>query len=179
MNIESSRVYKAIVWLGNSPGRQVEVVASNLEHAETQLKETYGAEAVISLWNEEDANAPRRSPDEDLYNPENLILSSAKDGWLLGYIGIPWPGPWPKQSGDLFVSDPEGWRAGIAWESQGSEIAAIAGPSKGRWGVYQVLFPIPVISEHDLIRNFHAVLPLLKAERGKVEQGSLRANSDA
>lgn len=155
------------------------VIASSLEHAEAQLKESYGAEAVISLWNEEAENAPRRSPDEDAYNQENPILASVKDGWLIGYIGMPWPGPWPKQSGDLFVSDPEGWQAGIAWESQGPEITAIAGPSKTRWGTYQVLFPIPVMSEHDLIRNFHAVLPLLKAERMKVEQGISRANSDA
>ncbi len=107
-------------------------------------------------------------PAQTTYNAENIIPSSLRDGWSLGYIGIPWPGPWPKRSGDLFVSDPEGWQAGIAWESHGPEIQAIAGPSEGRWGVFHVLFRIPVMSEHDLVRNFHEVLPLLKAEREKV-----------
>ena len=179
MNIDSQRVYKAIVWLGNSPGTRVEVLASSLDQAATQIREMYGAEAFVSLWNEEDADAPRGSSDEAAYSAENLIQLSEKDGWLLGYIGAPWPGPWPKQSGDLFVSDPDGWQAGIAWETQGPEIAEISGPSKSRWGVYQVRFPIPVMSEHDLIQNFHAVLPLLKAERRKVEQGSSRANGNS
>jgi len=108
-------------------------------------------------------------PRTSTYNEGNVIASSVRDGWLLGYIGIPWPGPWPKKNGDLFVADPDARQAGIAWESQGPEISEIAGPSEGRWGVYQVLFPLPVMSEQDLIRNFHLVLPLLKQQRQKVE----------
>jgi hypothetical protein len=104
-------------------------------------------------------------PRTSTYNPQNVIASSERDGWLLGYVGIPWPGPWPKMSGDLFVADPDGWQAGLAWESHGPEIAQIAGPSKGRWGVFQVQFRLPVMSENDLVRNFHLVLPLLKAQR--------------
>jgi hypothetical protein len=107
-------------------------------------------------------------PVESTYNSENVIAASERDGWVLGYIGMPWPGPWPKRNGDLFVSDPEGWQAGIAWESRGPEIERIAGPSLGRWGVFQVLFPLPVMSEQDLIKNFHLVLPLLKEQRLKV-----------
>ena len=106
--------------------------------------------------------------DPDSYNSENQIASSVRDGWSLGHIGTPWPGPWPKLNGDLFVSDPDGWQAGIAWESQGPAILKNAGPSKGRWGVFQVLFHIPVMSEQDLVRNFHEVLSLLKEERSKV-----------
>lgn len=105
---------------------------------------------------------------DDTYNPANAIRRSERDGWTLGYIGIPWPGPWPKISGDLFVADPDGWQAGIAWETKGPEIEPILGPSDGRWGVFQVRFPLEVMSEDDLIRNFHLVLRLLKRERKRV-----------
>lgn len=104
----------------------------------------------------------------DTYNASNAIPRSEKDGWMLGYIGIPWPGPWPKLNGDLFVADPDGWQAGIAWESTGPDIESIAGPSDERWGVFQVRFPLPVMSENDLIANFHLVLPLLKRERARL-----------
>jgi hypothetical protein len=106
--------------------------------------------------------------DKGVYNLENLIPASQRDGWSLGYVGLPWSGPWPKRNGDLFVTDSDGWQAGIAWESQGPEIQAIAGRTDGRWGVFQVRFHIPVMSERDLIRNFHEVLPLLQAERKKL-----------
>jgi len=102
------------------------------------------------------------------YNTANLIASSERDGWLLGYIGTPWPGPWPKTNGDLFVSDPDGWQAGVAWESGGPDLVQISGVSEGRWGVFQVLFRLPVMSEHDLVRNFHLVLPALKAQRARL-----------
>lgn len=105
---------------------------------------------------------------DDTYNPANLIHRSERDGWMLGYIGIPWPGPWPKLNGDLFVVDPDGWQAGIAWTNSGPEIEPIAGSSEGRWGVFQVLFPLPVMSEDDLIRNFHLVLPLLRKVRAQL-----------
>ncbi|MDO9437641.1 hypothetical protein [Hydrogenophaga sp.] len=103
----------------------------------------------------------------DTYNANNAIRRSEKDGWMLGYIGISWPGPWPKLNGDLFVADADGWQAGIAWESKGPDIESIAGPSDERWGVFQVRFPLPVMSENDLIANFHLVLPLLKRERAR------------
>jgi hypothetical protein len=104
----------------------------------------------------------------EAYNPQNAILQSERDGWLLGYVGIPWPGPWPKRNGDLFVTDPAGWQAGIAWESSGPDIKQIQGPTADRWGVFQVKFPIAVNSEEDLIQNFHLVLPLLKGQRAVV-----------
>lgn len=105
---------------------------------------------------------------DNTYNERNVIARSERDGWALGYIGIPWPGPWPKKNGDLFVADPDGWQAGIAWESSGPEILDISGVSDGRWGVFQVKFPVAVMSEDDLIKNFHLVLPLLKKRRALV-----------
>lgn len=68
------------------------------------------------------------------YNEENTIARSERDGWTLGYIGIPWPGPWPKKNGDLFMTDPNGWQVGISWESSGPEILDISGASEGRFG---------------------------------------------
>lgn len=102
------------------------------------------------------------------YNARNIITGSECGGWTLGYIGIPWPGPWPKKNGDLFVTDPDGWQAGIAWESSGPDILDISGASEASWGMFQVKFPVVVMSEGDLIKNFHMVLPLLKQRRGLV-----------
>ncbi|WP_377152435.1 hypothetical protein ACFJIX_15475 [Roseateles sp. UC29_93] len=99
---------------------------------------------------------------ETAYDVTQLIAGSEIDGWRLGYVGAPWPGPWPKRNGDLFIQDPSGGQVGIAWESEGPDIARILGVSPGRRGVYQVRFPHPVRSEKDLTLNFHAVLPLLK-----------------
>ena len=105
------------------------------------------------------------------YDQTKLIKASSKEGWNIGYVGIPWPGPWPKLCGDLFVQAPDGTQAGIAWGSKGPDIQVIAGPSEARWGVFQVLFPIPVFGEADLIQNFHAVLPLLQeAHRRNAQQ---------
>jgi hypothetical protein len=99
---------------------------------------------------------------EAAYDEAKLIPGSGIDGWRLGYIGVPWPGPWPKRNGDLFVQDPDGGQMGLAWESEGPDLLKIRGEVLGRRSVYQVRFPHPVMSEHDLVRNFHSVLPLLK-----------------
>lgn len=105
------------------------------------------------------------------YDPDKLIAASELDGWMLGYIGIPWPGPWPKRNGDLFVTDANGWQAGIAWQDSGPAILQISGRTGEYWGVFQVRFPIPVMSEADLVRNFHTVLPALKEQRAALESG--------
>jgi hypothetical protein len=49
----------------------------------------------------------------------------------------------------------------IASESAGPEVREILGASASRWGIYQVRFPIPVMGDHDLVRNFVVVLPTL------------------
>ena len=110
-------------------------------------------------------------PLKPVYDPSCTLPQSERDGWKLGYIANPWPGPWPKLNGDLFVTDPQGWHAGIAWESSGPRIKQLLGPHEDRWGVFQVLFEIPVMSEQDLIRNFHAILQQLKEQRALVNGG--------
>lgn len=112
---------------------------------------------------------------ESTYDEAKVIAGSELDGWTLGYVGIAWPGPWPKLGGDLFVTDPIGGQAGLAWESSGPSIAVIGAACERRWGVFQVRFPLPVMSERDLIRNFHLVLPLVKQQRTMVKL----ANPDA
>ncbi|WP_457322711.1 hypothetical protein [Roseateles sp. P5_E11] len=105
------------------------------------------------------------------YDSDKLIAASELEGWSLGYIGIPWPGPWPKRNGDLFVADPIGRQAGIAWQDSGPDFLQITGPTPGRWGVFQLRFQFPVMSEADLVRNFHAVLPALKERRAALDMG--------
>lgn len=104
----------------------------------------------------------------DAYNMRNVLPESERDGWHLGHIGVPWPGPWPKLNGDLFVVSPDNWQAGVAWETKGPELLLISGPCQARWGVFQIRFPLRVMSTTDLTRNFYEVLPLLKEQRALV-----------
>jgi hypothetical protein len=104
------------------------------------------------------------------YDERLLIVESERNGWRLGLVGLPWPGPWPKLNGDLFVTAPNGEQAGIAWESGGPDILRITGPSEGRWGVFQLRFPLAVMGPEDLIRNFHAVLPRLQRAYDEYQQ---------
>jgi hypothetical protein len=56
------RTYHAIVWRNSSlpgEGEHITLVARDLDAASAQVKARYGQDAVVSLWNEEDANAPR------------------------------------------------------------------------------------------------------------------------
>jgi hypothetical protein len=105
------------------------------------------------------------------YDEDKLLPGSDRDGWRLGLMGLPWPGPWPKRNGDLFVCAPNGDQAGIAWESGGPDITRISEPSDERWGVFQLRFPIEVLQPGDLIRNFHTVLPLLQREYAAYRSG--------
>lgn len=59
MNPNDQRPYCAMVWLGDSPGKRVEVMAQSLDEAQHLIKEQYGKDAVVSLWNEDDAQQPR------------------------------------------------------------------------------------------------------------------------
>jgi len=59
MDSKAKRPYKAIVWVGEKPGERVEVFAFDSKEARSIIEEMYGREAVVSLWNEEDANRPR------------------------------------------------------------------------------------------------------------------------
>ncbi len=55
------RPYKASVWVADPAalGERVELLAESRDAAMTLLGETFGPEATISLWNDEDANRVR------------------------------------------------------------------------------------------------------------------------
>jgi hypothetical protein len=55
------RPFKAIVWVGDPtvPGERVELMAESLEAAEALVRERFGPDATISLWNEAGANRVR------------------------------------------------------------------------------------------------------------------------
>ena len=55
---DDSTIYHAIAWMKecDRPGDRVTVVARNGDDAKKQLKEKYGTDMIVSLWNEEDAN---------------------------------------------------------------------------------------------------------------------------
>ena len=58
------RPFKATVWLGDEPGKRVELrvelEAEDVTSAGAKLRAEYGEDAVISVWNEEDRRRPRR-----------------------------------------------------------------------------------------------------------------------
>lgn len=59
--VDDLKVYQAIVWTKNTdrPGERTTVVAKDGDDARRQLREKYGQEIVVSLWNEEDARKLR------------------------------------------------------------------------------------------------------------------------
>lgn len=60
MTEQQLRSYHAIVWRTSSqPSERITVVARDLDDASAQIRSRYGEEAVVSLWDEENANAPR------------------------------------------------------------------------------------------------------------------------
>jgi hypothetical protein len=56
---DEPRVYKAIIWVGELPGRRVTILANSLEEAKEKLEAEHGAGHVYSLYNEEDMERPR------------------------------------------------------------------------------------------------------------------------
>jgi hypothetical protein len=98
-----------------------------------------------------------------VYHGFPVVEESETDGWKYGAITA-FEGVRGEKQGDGFVIAPDGSRAGIVWTTNGAPFSAICPPGEGRWGVYGVRFPSEVSSRQDLIRNFRAVLPQLKAQ---------------
>jgi len=55
------KVYEATVWIKgtNGPGERTTVVAKDGDDARRQLREKYGQDIIVSLWNQEDAKKLR------------------------------------------------------------------------------------------------------------------------
>ena len=65
MTEQELRTYHAIVWREPSlPGERVTLVARDLDDANAQVRARHGQDATVSLWNEEDGNAPRSTSAE-------------------------------------------------------------------------------------------------------------------
>ena len=56
---EGTRVYEAIVWVGDQPGQRLTLEASDGEEAEKFLRDRFGQDIVFTLYNEEDASRIR------------------------------------------------------------------------------------------------------------------------
>jgi hypothetical protein len=56
---EGTRVYEAIVWIGDQPGQRLALEASDGEEAEKVLRDRFGQDVVFTLYNEEDASRIR------------------------------------------------------------------------------------------------------------------------
>lgn len=53
------REYTGVIWIGDDPGTRLRILAESLADAQRQVEEKYGEGHVVSLWNEDDASAPR------------------------------------------------------------------------------------------------------------------------
>lgn len=61
----SMRIFKAIVWVDDQAGERIAIEATSGREAYAQIRETYGPDAIITLWNDEDRERPRsRASDE-------------------------------------------------------------------------------------------------------------------
>lgn len=102
-------------------------------------------------------------PGSPAYYGFSIVEESEAEGWLYGAITA-YENVGQEDAGDGFVITPDGARAGIVWSLDGPEFEMIQPPDEKRWGVFELRFPKPVSSKHDLIENFWAILPLLKKE---------------
>ena len=95
-----------------------------------------------------------------VYHGFPVIPETSTDGWVYGaitdFIG--------EDAGDGYVVAPDGSHAGLIWEVGSGTFGEVLPPDEKRWGVYAVWFPHPMNGVEDLIKNFRAVLPQLKAK---------------
>jgi hypothetical protein len=102
-----------------------------------------------------------------VYHGFPVVPETETEGWLFGAITefI------SSDAGDGYVVAPDGSHAGLVWEVGPGSFEQILPPDPKRWGVYAVWFPHPIHTIQDLITNFRAVLPDLKAAHAKVAHG--------
>ncbi len=61
MKRENLRAYKAIISEKDPSaiGKRIALLATDLDDASHQIRQQYGEDVIVSLWNEEDASAAR------------------------------------------------------------------------------------------------------------------------
>ena len=89
-----------------------------------------------------------------------VVRETNTDGWVFGAI----TDFVYEETGDGYVMAPDGSQAGVVWRVGTGPVKQIQPPKAQRWGVYSVSFPKPMRTTQDLITNFRAVLPQLKAK---------------
>ena len=97
-----------------------------------------------------------------VYHGFPIVEASCTDGWCFGAI-TEFDVADGCDSGDGYVVAPDGSRAGLVWDVGQEPTQQILPPDDERWGVYAVWFPRVVTCVDDLVFNFRAVLPDLKA----------------
>jgi hypothetical protein len=90
------------------------------------------------------------------------IPESLTDGWQFGSY-TRYACPDGCSDGDGFVLAPDGQRAEIDWYVGSGKLKRTANSDNRIWGCFEIGFPHPVKSKIDLIANFRAVLPQIKA----------------
>ena len=106
----------------------------------------------LDKWKQERAAKP-------VWNP---IPETLTDGWLFGSY-TRYAEPKGCCDGDGFVIAPDGQRAELDWHVGTGKLKRTGPADKRIWGVFEIGFPRPVKSTADLVENFRAVLPQIKA----------------
>lgn len=91
-----------------------------------------------------------------------ILQNSEKDGFIFGTITDPCSDT-PQRCGDAYLIAPNGARAGILWDVGVGSPHMSGAPDDDRWGICQLFFAHPIQSEAELVQNFHALLPEIKA----------------
>jgi hypothetical protein len=99
----------------------------------------------------------------------NSIPETLTDGWTFGSY-TRYAGPEGCCEGDGFVIAPDGQRAELDWQVGKGKLKRTSRSDERIWGVFEVGFPRPVTGKADLIENFRAVLPQIKAAFARHEK---------
>jgi hypothetical protein len=54
------RPFVGYIWIGDEPGRRLEILARSPDEAWQKVVDEYGEGYIITLWNEHDARKPRQ-----------------------------------------------------------------------------------------------------------------------
>lgn len=98
-------------------------------------------------------------PAKPVWNP---IPETLTEGWRFGSYTC-YADPKGCCDGDGFVIAPDGQRAELDWVIGTGNLKRTGRSDKRVWGVFEIGFPRPVTSRADLVENFRAVLPQIKA----------------
>jgi hypothetical protein len=106
-------------------------------------------------------------PGSSIYHGFVVVPETFTDGWCLGVI-TDFEDPAGCTGGDAFVVAPDGSRAGLLWEVGDAPLEEMLPPDSAGWGAYAIGFPHPTRNVADLVTDFRAVLPQLRARHAAV-----------